>query len=78
MIRNDSFQNFGENVYSRFITITGQVENTWIKAPKRVIEAVNIVEGIDAGLIMINQDNGEVPEIIDSEEETWVAKTDPE
>jgi hypothetical protein len=78
MIRNDAFQNFGENVYSRFITITGQVENTWVKAPKRVIEAINIVEGIDAGLIMINQDNGEVPEIIDSEEEIWVAKTDPE
>jgi hypothetical protein len=78
MIRNDAFQNFGENVYSRFITITGQVENTWVKAPKRVIEAINIVEGIDAGLIMINQDNGEVPEIIDSEEEMWVAKTDPE
>lgn len=78
MIRNDAFQSFGENVYSRFITITGQVENTWIKAPKRVIEAINIVEGIDAGLIIINKDNGEVPEIIDREQDSWVAKTDPE
>lgn len=78
MIRNDAFQSFGENVYSRFITLTGQVENTWIKAPKRVIETINIVEGIDAGLIMVNEDNGEVPEIIDKDQDSWVAKTDPE
>jgi hypothetical protein len=78
MIRNDAFQSFGENVYSRFITITGQVENTWIKAPKRVIEAINIVDGIDAGLIIINKDDGEVPDIIDPTQDSWVAKTDPE
>jgi hypothetical protein len=78
MIRNDAFQSFGENVYSRFITLTGQVENTWIKAPKRIIETINIINGIDAGLIMINKDGGEVPEIIDSEEEIWISKTDPE
>jgi len=78
MIRNDAFQSFGENVYSRFITLTGQVENTWIKAPKRVIETINIIDGIDAGLIMINKDNGQVPDIVDAEEEIWVSKTDPE
>lgn len=78
MIRNDAFQSFGENVYSRFITLTGQVENTWIKAPKRVIETINIIDGIDAGLIMINKDGGQVPDIVDSEEEIWVSKTDPE
>lgn len=78
MIRNDAFQSFGENVYSRFITIAGQVENTWIKAPKRVIETINIINGIEAGLIMINENDGEVPEIIDEEKDTWVAKTDPE
>jgi hypothetical protein len=78
MIRNDAFQSFGENVYSRFITLTGQVENTWIKAPKRVIETINIVDGIDAGLIMVNENDGEVPEIIDQDQDSWVAKTDPE
>lgn len=77
-IRNDGFQSYGENVYSRFITITGQVENTWIKAPKSIIESINIIEGIDAGLIIINKDGGEVPEIIDPQEESWVAKNDPE
>lgn len=49
-------QNFegpgGELVFSRYITLTGQVENSWIKAPKRIIEAVEIEEVVDeeAGL----------------------------
>ena len=42
MIRNENFGSVGENAYSRFITISGQVENTWIKAPKRIIESVSI------------------------------------
>jgi hypothetical protein len=78
MIRNNAFDSFGENVYSRFITITGQVENTWIKAPKSIIESINVINGVEAGLILINEENGEVPEIIDLKEETWGAKTDPE
>ncbi len=80
MVRNDAFQNIGENVYSRYITITGQVENTWVKAPKRIIESVKIsdFEGNDSGLVIINEDGGEVPEIIDTENESWSAKNDPE
>ena len=85
MIRNDAFQNIGENVYSRFITITGQVENTWVKAPKRIIESVGIAnsnptqdelnQGVgSAGLVIINEDGGQVPDIIDPECEAWVAK----
>lgn len=38
--RSEDFEGVGENGYSRFITITGQVENTWIKAPKHIIETV--------------------------------------
>jgi hypothetical protein len=30
----------GEEVWSRYITISGQVEQTWIKSPKRIIESV--------------------------------------
>lgn len=40
LIRSEEFSGIGENGYSRFITISGQVENTWIKAPKRIIETV--------------------------------------
>ena len=40
MIENN---NFGvDNVYSRYITLTGQVEESWIKTPYRVIEAIGI------------------------------------
>lgn len=31
----------GEEVYVRFITLTGQVEQTWIKAPQRYIESIS-------------------------------------
>lgn len=80
MIRNDAFQSIGENVYSRYITITGQVENTWVKAPKRIIESVIIsdFQGDSSGLVIINEDGGQVPEIIDTENEIWSAKNDPE
>jgi hypothetical protein len=76
MIRNGSFESFGENVYSRFITISGQVENSWIKSPKRIIESV----GYDKpGIIYIKDcDGGEIPEIIDVECELWAAKDDEE
>jgi hypothetical protein len=84
MVRNPSFETIGENVYSRFITITGQVENTWIKAPKRIIESVTLTnpndeeEGFKPGLVIIGADGGQVPDIIDTECETWVAKDDEE
>jgi hypothetical protein len=80
MIRNENFESFGENVYSRFIIVSGQVENTWVKSPKRFIEAVRLGcyddngDQIRPGLIIINEKGGEVPEIIDETEETWVAK----
>jgi hypothetical protein len=39
MVQNN---NFGEdNVYSRYITLTGQVEESWLKTPFRIIEAAD-------------------------------------
>jgi hypothetical protein len=32
----------GESAYLRYITITGQVEESWIKAPKRFIESISL------------------------------------
>jgi hypothetical protein len=85
MIRNEAFQNVGENVYSRFITITGQVENTWVKAPKRFVETVSIREEdspnsdtYKAGLRIVDCNGTQVPEIIDEECEPWVAGEEPE
>ena len=80
MVRNANFESIGENVYSRFITITGQVENTWVKAPKRIIESVNIVgfdDGVNScpvGICIIGPEGGQIPEIIDTECESWAAK----
>jgi hypothetical protein len=82
MIRNQNWEGFGENVYSRFITLSGQVENTWIKSPKRVIESVIFrdTQEVDgqtlklSGLVIYNEDGKQVPEIIDQECEPWVSK----
>jgi hypothetical protein len=39
--RNESTGSEGQFIWSRKITISGQVENTWIMAPHRFIETVN-------------------------------------
>jgi hypothetical protein len=83
LVRNSAFENIGENVYSRFIVLSGQVEHTWVKAPKRIIESMNLVnpnyqgesgDTFKAGLVIIGRDGGEVPEIIDEDCESWVSK----
>lgn len=47
MVKNGSFQ--AENVYSRFITLTGQTEESWIKTPYRHIEAVDVFQSESSG-----------------------------
>lgn len=47
MIKNDSFSM--ENVYSRWITLSGQVEESWIKTPFRLIEGIDLIEEISTG-----------------------------
>lgn len=43
--------NFGGDLeYGRYISLTGVVENSWIKSPKRVIESVSIQDGYSGGL----------------------------
>ena len=42
MLKNGAFD--VENVYSRFITLRGQVEESWIKSPQRFIEGVDIID----------------------------------
>ena len=49
-----------ENVYSRWITLSGQVEETWLKSPKRFIEAIafkdNEAELFDSGIKIISKE----------------------
>lgn len=50
--RNSHFQNpAGEQVFSRWITLSGIVKNSWIKSPKRVIESLILGEKTDNGFI---------------------------
>ena len=78
MIKNDQMQE--ENVYSRWITLSGQVEESWIKTPFRFIEAVELNDPdrpdsviFDAGIKILSKD---APLSIDSEEEIWVTIDD--
>jgi hypothetical protein len=69
----------GELGWVRMINLTGQVENTWIKQPRRFIETV-VVEDVDcnemSGGIKILS-NLDAPPIIDTAEETWYTVQDP-
>jgi hypothetical protein len=75
MIKNDAFD--VENVYSRFIVLRGQVEEYWIKAPKRVIESIDFSENIgtssdpvlEFGIKILSQ---AAPEEYAGDDELWV------
>lgn len=70
-----------ENIYSRYINLTGQVEHSWLKAPMRVIEAIEITKETDKGLrsgikILSNLDS---PDYLDTEDDPWTTiDEDPE
>jgi hypothetical protein len=74
MIKNDQLDT--ENVYSRWITISGQVEESWIKTPKRFIEAIDINdpdrgEGVilKEGIKILSKD---APLDIEEQDDIWV------
>lgn len=74
MIKNDQMAE--ENVYSRWITLSGQVEESWVKSPKRFIEAVDLNDPdrddsvvFEAGIKVLSQ---EAPESIQEEDGPWV------
>lgn len=64
----------GEKFYSRNIELSGQVQNTWLKAPHRLIENISLKEpvGCDGYLggikILSNLDS---PPFIDQTQELW-------
>jgi len=68
LIRNTAFQ--AENVYSRFITLSGQTEESWIKTPYRTIEAVGIEDGGATGIHIISNENTD-PDSEESENDLW-------
>jgi hypothetical protein len=58
----------GEKAYVRFITVTGQVEQSWIKAPRRFIEALDITEQVSS--------NENTPPILDPATQAWTTVAD--
>jgi hypothetical protein len=74
MVRDDAFDQGGENIYKRFIMLSGLVENTWLKSPKRVIEIAKLkdADGISSGVKIISDTDVPV-EVIDPEkDDVWV------
>jgi hypothetical protein len=67
----------GEEAYTRFITLTGQVEQSWIKAPQRFIESV-VVEDHTAGLVggIKILTNEPTPAVINPQNESWFTVED--
>lgn len=77
MVENN---NFGQdNVYSRYITLTGQAEETWLKTPFRIIEAVSLnTKDMDGtGGIKIMSNEVTIQDSEESENDVWVT-TDEE
>jgi hypothetical protein len=71
----------GEKVYSRNINLTGQVQNTWVKAPHRIIEQVNLRQKIDCdtytgGIKILT--NLSSPAFIEPADEMWTTVEDAE
>jgi len=74
LMNNPNFEGpGGENVFSRYITLSGMVENSWLKSPKRIIEAVEVTqeteEGIRTGIKICS--NLDSPDSLDDEDQPW-------
>ena len=70
----------GENVFSRFITLSGMIENSWVKSPYRIAEGVEIAEKIQgseslkAGIKIIS--NLDSLDFLNTEEDSWTTIKD--
>lgn len=65
----------GESVWSRVISLTGMVENSWLKSPRRIIESVVLRQkgangGYKGGIKILS--NSE-PDIVDEQLVNWYA-----
>lgn len=75
MIKNQHFQT--DNIYSRFIQLSGQAEESWIKTPYRKIEAVDLYDSqnqITGIKILSNEDTDEDSE--EAENDLWITISD--
>lgn len=64
----------GEKAYTRTLVIHGQIENSWIKSPRRIIEVVALKDRIsrkayNGGIKILS--NLDTPSFIDKSQEVW-------
>jgi hypothetical protein len=69
----------GEKAWTRFMTLNGQTENTWIKSPRRVIEVARLAKKTNSGYVGgISVISNTDPVIVDKRDNTWYTDTDAE
>jgi hypothetical protein len=69
----------GEKAWSRFIAVSGQTENSWIKSPKRFIEVAALKKKVGKGYIGgISIISNTDPVTIDKKTNTWYTDTEEE
>ncbi len=70
----------GAEAWVRRITIMGQVENSWIKSPKRIIENVTFAQNLNneyvGGIKILS--NEDAPPFIDKTQEVWYTDAESE
>lgn len=74
----------GDLIYSRYITLTGQVEYSWIKGLKRIVEKVELEhikdnnggQDIETGIRFLSNEDSQYPADIDQELWTTVKDDD--
>jgi hypothetical protein len=69
MVENQSFGS--DNVYSRYITLTGQVEESWLKTPFRVIESVDAKDEEGNSGIKISANEVTIQDSEEAENDLW-------
>jgi hypothetical protein len=47
MYPNPDYSDAGQVIWSRDISISGQVENTWMMQPHRIVENIGLGNGVD-------------------------------
>lgn len=69
----------GEKAWARFMTLNGQIENSWIKSPRRFIEAIALREAVGDGYIGgISIISNTDPPAINKNNSNWYVDTEAE
>jgi hypothetical protein len=76
MMREDAFEQGGENAYKRYITLTGLVQNSWLKSPKRIIEIAKLQDpdGVSTGVKVLTNTDTPVDAADPERDDTWLTK----